>query len=303
MKINYNQDPLQIIQAGKSEIACFNVQGEKANIDLSVVKSFGEEWNKFDSFDDNTIQKLGAQYFDIVVDAMLNKHSYVIDIGCGTGRWSKYISNRAGFIEAIDPSDAIFTAVKLIGNLNNVRLSKASIDNIPFPDETFDFAMCIGVINNIPDPQKALNDCVNKIKVGGYFYTYLYYNFENKSLLFKILFQLINLLRRVICKMPSGLKRLVCDLLAVILYLPVIYFGKFLWRIGFKNLAKRMPLSFYHDQSFYIIRNDALDRFGTSVEHRFSKEKIRELMSSAGLGEVVIADSMPYWHAVGKRIN
>ena len=303
MRDNYNQEPLQIISTINTEIACFNLHGENANIDHSVVKSFGEEWNKFDSFDDFTIQRLGDMYFDLVKDFMLNMNSYVLDIGCGTGRWSKYISKKAGFIDALDPSDAILIADKLIGGIDNVRLSKASIDNIPFKDETFDFAMCIGVINNIPDPQKALIDCVKKIKIGGYFYTYLYYNFENKGPIFKFLFYIVNIIRWIICNMPSGIKRLLCDIIAIVIYLPVINIGKLLKLMGFRKFANSLPLSFYQNQSFYIIRNDSLDRFGTSIEHRFSKERIKEMMSGSGLGEIVIADTMPYWHAVGKRIS
>lgn len=303
MEVKYNQEPLEIIKALNSDISSFNTHLLNENIDHSVVKSFGEEWYKFNYFDDFTIQKLGKLYFDIVEEKMVNNKSYLIDIGCGTGRWSKYFSKRCGFIEAIDPSDAIFEADKLIGNLKNVRLSKASIDNIPFSDSTFDFAMCVGVINNIPDPNKAIIDCVKKIKLGGYFYTYLYYNFENRGPRFKLLFYVVNFIRRKICNLPLKLKRLLCDVLAIIIYLPVVYSGKSLELLGFSKLAKRFPLSFYQNQSFYIMRNDALDRFGTSIEHRFSKKDIIKMMNKAGLEDVVISDSFPFWHAVGKRIR
>ncbi|MFX8809228.1 class I SAM-dependent methyltransferase, partial [Acinetobacter baumannii] len=89
---------------------------------------------------------------------------YGIDIGCGTGRFTKFLSDRIGFIEAIDPSEAIFVADKLLSEIQNVRLSMASTDNIPFNDETFDFGMSIGVLHHIPNTQKALRDCVKKIK-------------------------------------------------------------------------------------------------------------------------------------------
>lgn len=45
----------------------------------------------------------------------------------------------------------------------------ASTDNIPFNDETFDFGMSIGVLHHIPNTQKALRDCVKKIKMGDTF--------------------------------------------------------------------------------------------------------------------------------------
>ena len=61
---------------------------EGKNIDWKVVESFGEEWNKFHTFSDEEIEKAGDEYFDIVDRTLLNRHSYAIDIGCGSGRWT-----------------------------------------------------------------------------------------------------------------------------------------------------------------------------------------------------------------------
>ena len=242
-------------------------------------------------------------YFDIVDEKMVNKNTYGIDIGCGTGRWTKYLLDKIGFMEAIDPSDAIFMADKLLGTTQNVRLSKASTDNIPFPDNTFDFAMSIGVLHHIPDTQKAMNDCVKKIKPGGYFYTYLYYNLENKGFVFKALLGIVTFFRRIISSLPGFLKRLVCDFIAIFIYMPLVLAGRFLITLRLKNLADKLPLSVYQNQSFFVIRNDALDRFGTSLEKRFSKVEIVEMMKNAGLENIVISDNLPYWHAVGRKFQ
>jgi ubiquinone/menaquinone biosynthesis C-methylase UbiE len=234
---------------------------------------------------------------------MLNPNSYAIDIGCGTGRWTKYLKAKAGFIEAIDPSEAIFVADKLIGPADNVRLSKASIDNIPFPDETFDFAMSIGVLHHIPNTQKAMKDCVKKVKIGGYFYTYLYYDFENRGPLFKLLFRAVNGIRKVTSSLPMKPKKAVCDLLAVTVYLPVVQAGRLLKRIGLKKLAAQMPLAHYQNQTFLWMRTDALDRFGTTLEQRFSRKNIEDMMHNAGLSEIKFSDGLPYWHVVAKRVK
>jgi hypothetical protein len=72
--------------------------------------------------------------------------------------------------------------------------------------------------------------------------------------------------------------------------------------MGLKTFAKGLPLSTYHNLSFFIIRNDALDRFGTALEQRFSKSQVETMMQDAGLENVTISPNMPYWHAVGKRV-
>jgi len=301
MKKEYNQKPVAVTKSVNREVAIFSTDVPDSNIDHSVVHSFGEEWKKFHRFSDVEIEHDAKLYFDILSDEMLNKNSYVADFGCGTGRWAKYLAPKAGFIEAIDPSDAIFVADKLIDKADNVRLTKASIDSIPFPDETFDLAMSIGVLHHIPDTQKAMNDCVKKVKIGGYFYTYLYYDFENRNSGFKALFSVVDAIRKRTSRLPMKPKKFVCDVLAITVYLPVVSAGRLLRFAGFKKLAQQMPLSHYQNNSFLWMRTDALDRFGTTLEQRFSRDDIRQMMVNAGLADLSFSDQMPYWHVVGKR--
>jgi SAM-dependent methyltransferase len=225
----------------------------------------------------------------------------VLDIGCGTGRWTKYLAERIGYVEAIDPSNAVFAADQLLKDTKNVRISKASVENIPFKDETFDFAMSIGVLHHIPNTQQALTDCVKKVKKGGHFYCYLYYNLDNKGPLYKLIFGLSNVVRLVVSKMPPALKRFTCDLLAVLLYMPFVLLCRFLKFIGLEKIASKIPLFDYANKSLFIIRNDSLDRFGTTLEHRFSKKQVIEMMEQSGLENIVVSPSSPYYHAIGRK--
>ena len=133
MKYSYAKQPDQVIQSKTRQINIFNIDGK--NIDKKVVVEFGEEWLKFSDFTDKLIRKAAEEYFDIIDETIVNKETYALDIGCGTGRWTKYLSSRAGFIEAVDPSDAIFAADRLLREVDNVRLTKASVETLPFRDE------------------------------------------------------------------------------------------------------------------------------------------------------------------------
>ena len=64
---------------------------------------------------------------------------------------------------------------------------------------------------------------------------------------------------------------------------------------------KNLPLSYYSDKSFNIIKNDALDRFGTPLEQRFTKVEIEEMMKNAGLTNICFSDNEPYWHVKAKK--
>jgi hypothetical protein len=49
------------------------------------------------------------------------------------------------------------------------------------------------------------------------------------------------------------------------------------------------------------MRNDSLDRFGTRLEKRYSRDEVRVLLEGAGLEKVEIADGPPWWVAIGRR--
>jgi SAM-dependent methyltransferase len=297
----YNQEPTATLQAGNTIIHSFLSPSDR-NLDAPTVAAFGEEWSKFDRFSEEDIRVAGSQYFDLVDDTMLHPGSIVLDAGCGTGRWSVYAAGRAGFIEAIDPSLAVYAAARFTQQAGNIRVTQASIDNIPFADGSFDFVCCLGVLHHIPDPGRALRKLVAQLKPGGHVLLYLYYSLDNRGLAYRLLFRLSNLLRLVVSSLPHGVKQVVCDLLAVLLYVPFVWLATLARRVApGRQWHERMPLAYYVDKTFTIIRNDALDRFGTPLEQRFSRQEIETMMRQAGLSGIRFSEFQPYWHATGRK--
>ena len=62
-------------------------------------------------------------------------------------------------------------------------------------------------------------------------------------------------------------------------------------------------LSEYKDKSFYTMQTDALDRFGTQLEKRYSRKDIEEMLIQAGLEKIVFRNSEPFWCALGFKIG
>jgi hypothetical protein len=56
-----------------------------------------------------------------------------------------------------------------------------------------------------------------------------------------------------------------------------------------------LPLFWYRNKSFYSLRTDALDRFGTRLEHRFTRKQIEEMLKNAGFRNIVFSDRAPFW--------
>ena len=84
-----------------------------------------------------------------------------------------------------------------------------------------------------------------------------------------------------------------------LVYLPLATASRILERLGCKVVG--IPLSYYRKHSFYTMRTDARDRFGTPLEQRFTKQQIKQMMEGAGLVNIRFSDAAPFWCAVGVK--
>jgi len=93
---NFTKEPCRIYQVNGTPVFEFDIS--HFNSEEKVINNFGDEWNRFDSISENDIIKFGETYFDILDENMLNSNTYAVDLGCGTGRFSKYLSQKVRFI-------------------------------------------------------------------------------------------------------------------------------------------------------------------------------------------------------------
>lgn len=294
----YSRPPVGSRRVRGNEVHLFATGA--AHRDERTIGAFGEEWEKFSTFDPAEIERVGGEYFDIVPQALLGPHVVAMDLGCGSGRWTRYLAGRVGHVEALDPSEAVFHAAHTHGDLANVRWNQAGVGEIPFADGTFDLIICLGVLHHVPDTAGAVARLAPKLRPGGHLLLYLYYALDGRGPLFRALFHVSDLFRRVVSSLPGGLKRVVCDVIAFTVYLPARTLVRLVRALGPKGW-RRLPLSYYHDKSLTVLRNDALDRFGTPLEQRFTRAEVERMMRDAGLEDIVFSPAAPYWHALGRR--
>jgi ubiquinone/menaquinone biosynthesis C-methylase UbiE len=269
------------------------------NIDNKVVEEFGNEWNEYNQSELSKLElnSIFLEYFEIFPWNKLNKNSIGFDLGCGSGRWAKCVSPRVGHLHCIDPSQAINVAKYNLKNYNNCTFHKKSVDNLPFENNTMDFGYSLGVLHHIPDTFGGLQNCVNKLKIGAPFLVYLYYAFDNQPFWYRTLWKISDFLRKLISKFPFKIKLILTNIIAFFIYLPLAKISKFLNFIGLN--VHSFPLSNYKNKSFYTMRTDALDRFGTQLELRYTKKEIHKMMEKSGLKDIVFSNSNPFWCAVG----
>ena len=184
-------------------------------------------------------------------------------------------------MHCVEPAErAIFVAKRNLSKHKNIIFHQKSLDDLEIPNESMDFCYSLGVLHHVPDTLKALEKCASLLKPGAPFLGYLYYNFENKSIIFKLIWKFSDLFRRIISKQNSRSKNFYCDLIALFVYLPITNFLRFLEIIGFR--VDSLPLSYYRNYSFYTMRTDARDRFGTPIEKRFSRKDIIRMCEISG---------------------
>lgn len=273
-----------------------------SNVDPRTVKGFGYEWQSFDQRDvgEAELRALFERYFHIFPWDELPPDSEGFDLGCGSGRWARLVAPRVGRLHLIDASsDALDVARRNLAGMANARFHHASVDSIPLPDGSMDFGYSLGVLHHVPDTMAGLVSCVQKLRTGAPFLVYLYYAFDNRPFWFRALWRLSDVGRRVIRRLPLPLRRGVTTVIAALFYWPLARVARVLERRG-RNVES-FPLSPYRNLSFYTMRTDALDRFGTHLERRFSRKQVEEMMRRAGLERIEFSPSVPYWSAVGRK--
>jgi SAM-dependent methyltransferase len=269
------------------------------NLDEDTVKSFGDEWSRFDQSElsDNDANRIFNEYFAIFPWDKLPNNAIGFDMGCGSGRWAKLMAPRVGHLHCIDPSSALDVAKRKLSSLTNVSFHCATVDDNPIPKNSQDFGYSLGVLHHLPDTALAIQACTSMLKPGAPFLVYLYYAFDNRSVPFKMIWHSTDLMRRVICRLPASIKHLVTDALAAFLYFPLARLSLFVELLGLA--VESIPLSYYRNHSFYTMRTDSRDRFGTPLEQRFTRNEIAAMLDAGGLCDVRFSNHAPFWCVVG----
>jgi glycosyltransferase involved in cell wall biosynthesis/SAM-dependent methyltransferase len=270
------------------------------NLHPRTIHGFGQEWRHFDQSGlvGREYDQAFEVYFGIFPFEHLPSDAEGFDLGCGSGRWAAAVAPRVGTLHCIDPApEALEVARRRLSDAPNVLLHLAASDTIPLPDESQDFGYSLGVLHHIPDTKRAVADAVRKLKPGAPFLLYIYYDLENRPAWFRPVWRFSDRLRTIISRLPFGLRNSITSTIAATVYWPLARGSKLVERCGID--PSNIPLSVYRDHSFYTMRTDALDRFGTRLEQRFSRADIETLMETAGLTEIRFREAPPYWVACG----
>ncbi len=112
------------------------------------------------------------QAFDYVVRELNPPPgSVVLDAGCGSCAHSVRLARRGLRVRAVDFSESALAMarahVEAQGLGDRIELGRESLLELSFPDESFDYALCWGVLMHIPDAERAVAELARVLRPGG----------------------------------------------------------------------------------------------------------------------------------------
>src|SRR5438105_1086821 len=122
----------------------------------SVVESFGNEWERFPQDKDEIADELERrfyEYFSVFPWQKLPASAIGFDLGCGTGRWARFVAPRVGRLYCIDPSSAIDIAKSNLSDQENITFIRSTMEDLQLPPGFFDFGFSLGVLHHLDDPK------------------------------------------------------------------------------------------------------------------------------------------------------
>ncbi|MFT5260165.1 MAG: arsenite methyltransferase [Saprospiraceae bacterium] len=114
---------------------------------------------------------IAQQRLTTIQSLSLRAGEQVLDVGCGTGFLTAEMASlvgEQGLVHGLDYSaDMLATAHQRCDDTSQIKLTKASAEALPFPDNTFDAATCTQVLLYVEDADKALRELNRTLKPGG----------------------------------------------------------------------------------------------------------------------------------------
>jgi 2-polyprenyl-3-methyl-5-hydroxy-6-metoxy-1,4-benzoquinol methylase len=134
----------------------------------------------------------------------------VLDAGCGSGRWSYAMALLGATVVAVDLTDSgVAAAHAATAAMNNVVVLQASLFQLPFRPESFDFVVSWGVMHHTPNTKAAFGRVAPMAKRGGTFYVMVYEKHNPWK------FVWTDMIRRVLHRFPEHRRYELCRYLII----------------------------------------------------------------------------------------
>lgn len=268
--------------------------------ETNYADNFGMQWKKFrlTQLDSYSGIPVSANRFWAATNWRAEElaGNFVLDVGCGAGRFAEVALKAGAHVVAVDYSSAVDACYENLRHFPNLHVVQGNIYALPFQPNLFPFVYSLGVLQHTPDVSEALAALPHMVAPGGRLCVDLYRKSWRSALLPK--YWLRPLTKRIPKERLFGaLQRIVPILLPVSYTLgKVPYLGSMLQKIvPVADYSRVLPLSDTQLQEWALL--DTFDWLSPEFDSPQTDEWLREKLSTAGLEqlEVLVAS-----HLVGR---
>jgi ubiquinone/menaquinone biosynthesis C-methylase UbiE len=104
--------------------------------------------------------------FNLIPDSRCNR---ALDAGTGAGFLLPGLASRCREVDGVDLAAVLHYTQSMLEKrrLSNVKLVQADLLHLPYPRPTFDLAVCLSVIEHVPEPETALRELARVLQPDG----------------------------------------------------------------------------------------------------------------------------------------
>lgn len=113
----------------------------------------------------------GQHGVDVLELLKAGKEDVVLDLGCGTGKFTLPLADRVSKVYGLDLSKEMLQKAKIKSQgYSNIELVRSNVLNgLPFSEESFDKILCMLVANHVNDLRPLYNEAYRVLKPEGIF--------------------------------------------------------------------------------------------------------------------------------------
>lgn len=136
--------------------------------------------------------------------------SRILDAGCGSCAKSVLLAARGFHVTACDySSDALVLAkeaVRAQGCADRIALQQEDLTGLSFPNGSFQYVLCWGVLMHIPDLQRALSELARVVRPGGMLVLSEGNMFSIQAVIMRWLKNILGRERAQVTRVPGGIE-------------------------------------------------------------------------------------------------
>ena len=257
----------------------------------NYASNFGMQWNHFsktqlDSYSGHSISKnrflnaTGWGSSDL-------KNKWVLDAGCGSGRFAEIALSLGANVIALDYSSAVDACYANLKHYPNLHVLQGDIYALPFEPGSFDFIYSLGVLQHTPDVAGALSSLPPLLRRDGKICVDIYWK------RFRTIMHMNYLLRPITKRIPKGklfnwLEAITPSMLKVSQLLgSTPCFGRFLKRlIPVADYTGIYPLNPQQLREWALL--DTFDMLGPEFDNPQTSNGLKHMLEIGGIAEIEI---------------